>query len=68
MSIIGRTFEQAIKKGQDSMQKNVDNLTAQNNEIIDKLNWIMITQQKICDHLNITLDDPLELDDEEESK
>jgi len=53
MSIIGRTFESAIKKGQDSMKSNMDKLSNQNDEIIDKLNELIINQHRILKKLDI---------------
>jgi len=60
MSVLARGFEQAIKKGQASMEGHIQTLTEQNNEIIEKLNWVMTSYQKICDKLEVELDDPLE--------
>jgi predicted RNase H-like HicB family nuclease len=53
MSIVGRTFEQAIKKGQQSMDVHMKTITEQNNTIIDNMNEIIDLQKKICDKLEI---------------
>jgi len=53
MSIIGRTFEQAIKKGQESTQKHMDKLVELMDTIIKNENEIIQQQKKICDKLGI---------------
>ena len=65
--IIGGSIQQAVKTGQKSVEKYVTKLIEQNEQIISRLNWVMCSQQRICDHLKIKLKDPLE-DDEEDNK
>lgn len=55
----GNMIQQAIKKGQHSIDKSIDTLTVQNGEIISRLNWLMVANQEICNKLDITLVDPL---------
>ena len=56
MSIIGRTFEKAIKDGQNSMTTHLESLKQQNDMIIDNMNEIIQQQKKICDKLGIDCD------------
>jgi len=51
--MIGRTFEAAIKKGQDGMDKHIQTLTEQNNIMIDNMNEIIDLQKAICKKLEI---------------
>jgi len=53
MSVIARTFEQAIKKGQASMDVHMKTITEQNNTIIDNENEMIDLLKKICDKLDI---------------
>ena len=53
MSIIGRTFEQAIKQGQNSMEGHLAKITALMETIITNENEIIVQQKKICDKLGI---------------
>ncbi len=64
MGIIDNKFQLAMNKGNRSTKKAAKDLEAQltnfEGNIVDRLNWIMKTQQKIADKLEIELDDPLE--------
>jgi len=53
MSIVGRTFESAIKKGQEGMEKHIQILTEQNDIIIANMNEIIDQQRAICKKLDI---------------
>ena len=65
MSIVARQFQSAIKKGQEGTEKHIQTMVERQDMIIERLNWVMKSQQKIADHLKIKLDDPLEFDKEE---
>ena len=60
MGIIDSSLKSAIDKGKASTEKYASKMIEQNEAMIDRLNWVMRTQQKIADHLKIKLDDPLE--------
>ena len=64
MGIIDNKFQLAMNKGNRSTKKAAKDLEVQltnfEGNIVDRLNWIMKTQQKIADKLEIELDDPLE--------
>jgi len=52
-----------LKKGKefsDNASNQVGKVVALQERIIERLTWVMRTQQKIADHLKIKLDDPLE--------
>lgn len=65
MGVVEKSLQGAIKQGEESIAKYIEKLVAQNEEIIDRLNWAMTSQQMICDHLKIKLPDPLVLKKEE---
>lgn len=52
-SILGRTFEQALKKGQDQVSGSISSLTDQNNTMIENQNEMIMLMKKICDKLGI---------------
>jgi hypothetical protein len=56
-------LQTAMRRGEQNTMKYARALQEQNDEIIDKLNWMLTTQQKICDHLKIKLADPLEMEE-----
>jgi hypothetical protein len=65
--VVAKGFETAISSGQKSFEKLLKTIIEQEQkileeqaEIIDRINWIMITQQKVCNNLKIKLKDPLE--------
>jgi len=53
MSIIGRTFEEAIKKGQESTKSHMEKLQELLETVIENENEIIQQQKKICDKLGI---------------
>jgi len=53
MSILARSIESSIKKGQESMSTHIKKLTEQNDIIIDNLNDIMVNIKKLCDKVGI---------------
>ena len=62
MGMIDKKFQKALDKGRNSVNSSVEKVTNQQQEIIEKLNWVMETQQEIANHLKIKLKDPLEED------
>jgi uncharacterized coiled-coil protein SlyX len=48
------------KEFSDNASQQVGKVVALQERIIERLTWVMRTQQKIADHLKIKLDDPLE--------
>lgn len=56
MSVIGRTFEAAIKKGQENTKAHIEVLQKQNDDIIDNLNEMIVLMKKICDKFEIKAD------------
>ena len=50
----------AVKKGQDNAAKHIQVLQKQNDDIIERLNWMMKATQKLADKQGVELDDPLE--------
>ena len=63
---VGGSLKGAIATGQKTVEKYTSKMIEQNEAMIDRLNWVMKVQQQIADHLKIKLDDPLELDEENE--
>ena len=53
MSILARSIESSIKKGQEGMSTHIKKLTEQNDIIIDNLNDIMVNIKKLCDKVGI---------------
>ena len=60
MVVADRGLQYALKQGKQSADKQVAKVVALQERIIERLTWVMRTQQKIADHLKIKLDDPLE--------
>ena len=56
----GNSLKKALRKGQVSTKQYAQQVKEQQDEIIDKMNWIMKAVQKIADASGIELDDPLE--------
>ena len=63
---VGGSLKGAIATGQKSVEKYTSRMIEQNEAIIERLNWVMVSNQAICDHLKIKLKDPLEVDEEED--
>jgi len=64
--MVGGQLKKALKSGHQSVEKYTSKMMEQNEAMIDRLNWVMKVQQQIADHLKIKLDDPLELDEEDD--
>ena len=60
MGIADSALKSAIDKGRTSADKQVGKVVVLQERIVERLTWVMRTQQKIADHLKIKLDDPLE--------
>ena len=56
---IGGLIRQGKKLNTDA-SKQVEKVVALQERIIERLTWVMRTQQQIANHLKIKLDDPLE--------
>jgi len=53
MSIIGKTFEKAIARGQESTKAHMEKLQELLETVIENENEIMLQQKKICEKLDV---------------
>jgi len=60
MSIISRTFEAAIQKGQKKSQEELNQLSDQlksfESNVVDAINELIVLQKKVCDKLEIKME------------
>lgn len=54
MSLIINQIKKANEQGQANIQKHINALQEQNNQIIENLNEIILLQKKICDKVGVT--------------
>lgn len=59
-NIQGTAMQKAIKMGTSSFEKQAEKIVDLQKEIVEKLNWLLVSQQAICDKLGIKLKDALE--------
>lgn len=60
MSIQGKMMNRLQVQAKNQLEKGTEKLLESNNEIINRLNWVMKAQQQIANKLEVVLEDPLE--------